>query len=100
MRPPSTIEPRCSAIRRSTLRQRPPLPDQAGGSSLQRQQQVDPYQAGGSAGPQHQPTLDQAGASAWQHQQQADPYQAGGSGHVQQQEYNYLSQQQYGGLAQ
>jgi hypothetical protein len=34
MRPPSTIELRCSAMRRSTSRQRPPLSDQAGGSSL------------------------------------------------------------------
>ena len=85
MRPPSTVEPRRSATRRSTSRQRPPLPDQAGGSAWQHQQQPDPYQAGGSA---------------WQHQQHPDPYQAGGSGYVQQPEYDYLSQQQYGGIAQ
>jgi hypothetical protein len=54
MRPPSTVEPRRSATRRCTSRQRPPPLDQAGGSAWQHQQQPDPYQDGGSIGPHHQ----------------------------------------------
>jgi hypothetical protein len=37
MRPPSTVEPRRSATGRSTSRQRPPPPDQAGGLAWQHQ---------------------------------------------------------------